>query len=237
MTVTSAGSLTSGRCLRLDLWSHSVGGTDGPLSQPRRRPRGILFIPIRLYFGWEWIQGGWEKVQSGWLSSGKPVAGFAVGALKQTGGEHPPVAYGWWVSSLRFLRDTGWASSAMAWIVTMGELVIGVALILGIFTGIVAALGATLNFAFMFSGSAGVKPAYLLAEVLLIAAWRVAGQVGADFWLLDRASAVRDAGAPPGASQPPGRPDPPQDEGPHGPLIACPVRQRRVVPRGGRRCC
>ena len=43
-------------------------------------------------------------------------------------------------------------------------------------------------------GSAGVNPAFLAAQVLLIAAWRVAGQLGADHWLLDRLGTVRQPG-------------------------------------------
>ena len=169
----------------------------------------ILFLPVRLYFGWEWIKGGWDKIDAGWLSSGKPVAGFAAGALKQTGGDHPAVAYGWWADFLRFQRDTAWFAHAMAWTVAVGEVVIGVALILGFFTGIAAALGATLNFSFVFSGSAGVNPAYLLAEVLVIAAWRVAGQLGADYWALNRVRALHLTGrqaAPTG--KPTGKPTP-----------------------------
>jgi len=91
----------------------------------------------------------------------------------------------------------------------VGEVVIGVALLAGIFTGIAAALGATLHFAFRFSGVAGVNPACLLAEVLLIAAWRVAGQLGADYWLLDRARASTCRGGRPrqGVGRPRRRPD------------------------------
>jgi thiosulfate dehydrogenase (quinone) large subunit len=43
----------------------------------------------------------------------------------------------------------------LAKLVAAGEIVIGVALILGLFTGIFAFLGLVLNFSFVFSGSGG----------------------------------------------------------------------------------
>lgn len=54
------------------------------------------------------------------------------------------------------------------------------------FTGVAVVFGATLNLSLMWPGSAGVNPAFLLALVVLVAVWRVAGQVGADHWLVDR---------------------------------------------------
>jgi thiosulfate dehydrogenase (quinone) large subunit len=148
----------------------------------------ILFLPLRLYFGVEWWRSGWEKVtDSAWMNSPDAVGGFAAGAIERgTQGDHPAVAYGWWVNLLEFLRDNAWAASLMGKVVAVGELAIAVALVIGAFTGIAAALGATLNFSFLFSGTAGVNPAYLLAEILLIAGWRVAGQLGADAWILGR---------------------------------------------------
>jgi thiosulfate dehydrogenase [quinone] large subunit len=156
----------------------------------------ILLLPVRLYFGWEWLKTGWEKVTDpAWMSSGKAVSGFAAGALERgTTGEHPAVAYGIWQDWLGFLRDATWFTPTFAKLIAVGEVAIGVLLILGAFTGIAAFFGATLNLSFMLSGVAGVNPAFLAAQVLLIAAWRVAGQVGADHWLLERLDTLRQPG-------------------------------------------
>jgi thiosulfate dehydrogenase [quinone] large subunit len=82
-----------------------------------------------------------------------------------------------WVPS-----NAGW----MAKLVVVGEFAIGVALVLRLFTGIAAFLGLVLNFSFVFSGSAGVNPAFIIAGLLLVLAWRNAGWVGLDRWLLRR---------------------------------------------------
>jgi thiosulfate dehydrogenase [quinone] large subunit len=172
-----------------------------------------IWLVARLWLGWEWLQSGWGKVfggnltlrfwdwdepeygwtgdaNIGWVRSegdvgtGDAVAGFAGGAIESAEGPHPDVAYGWYVDFLEWIRDT-----AHPWfgpLVAVGELTIGVLLILGMFTGIAAVLGAVLNFSFVFAGSAGVNPAMILVSVLLILAWRNAGWYGLDRWLLPR---------------------------------------------------
>ena len=71
--------------------------------------------------------------------------------------------------------------------VTLSELVIGVLLILGLFTGLAAFAGLTLNLVYMFTGSAGVNPAYAIVAVFLILAWRNAGYLGLDGFALPMA--------------------------------------------------
>ncbi|NEE00616.1 DoxX family protein [Phytoactinopolyspora halotolerans] len=170
-----------------------------------------IWLIARLWLGWEWFQSGWSKVfggditlrfwdwgdqqygltgdgNIGWVRSsgdvdvGDSVAGFAQGAIEASEGPHPDVAYGWYVDFLEWVRDT--AHPWLGPMVAIGELVIGVLLIVGLFTGIAAALGAVLNFSFVFAGSAGVNPAMILVSFLLILAWRNAGWYGLDRWAL-----------------------------------------------------
>jgi thiosulfate dehydrogenase [quinone] large subunit len=72
----------------------------------------------------------------------------------------------------------------MAKLVAVGESTIGVALLLGAFVGVAAFLGVVLNFSFVFAGSAGVNPAFLVVGILLMLAWRNAGWYGLDRFLL-----------------------------------------------------
>jgi thiosulfate dehydrogenase [quinone] large subunit len=75
-------------------------------------------------------------------------------------------------------------ASWIAKVVTISELVIGALLILGLFTGLAALAGLVLNVIYMFSGSAGVNPAYAIVAVFLILAWRNAGWLGLDRFAL-----------------------------------------------------
>jgi thiosulfate dehydrogenase [quinone] large subunit len=118
------------------------------------------------------------------MENGKALKGFVAGAIAASKEpDHPQVAYGWWVSFLNFMSDNAvW----LAKLVAVGEVVIGIALILGLFSGIFAFLGLILNFSFVFSGSAGVNPAFILVGLLLVLAWRNAGWIGLDRFLLPR---------------------------------------------------
>ena len=64
-------------------------------------------------------------------------------------------------------------------------MIIGVLLIIGAFTGIAAFLGGFMNWNFMMAGSASSNPMLFLIAVLLILAWKVAGYIGADYYLLN----------------------------------------------------
>ena len=131
-----------------------------------------------------WVRSGTVNVEGVEQARGvgDAVAGFAQGAIASAQGPHPDVAYSWYVNFLEWIRDT--SHPVLGPVVAIGELVIGIALIVGAFVGIAAFFGATLNFSFVFAGSAGVNPAMILISGLLILAWRNAGWYGADRKLL-----------------------------------------------------
>lgn len=140
-----------------------------------------IWLPIRVYLGYEWAHAGWDKVfgNPSWVSSAEPLKGFVGFALTNAGqGEHSAVNYGWYASFLRWIGGDG--AGIMSKLISVGELAIGIALILGLFTGIAAFFAGTLSMSFGLAGVAGVNPMFFLLEVVLILAWRVAGYVGAD---------------------------------------------------------
>ncbi|MGH2581280.1 MAG: hypothetical protein ACRDFQ_00095 [Anaerolineales bacterium] len=69
-------------------------------------------------------------------------------------------------------------------IVSYGELLIGVALVLGALTGIAAFFGGFMNWNFMMAGSASTNPMLFVAALGLVMAWKVAGYFGLDYFLL-----------------------------------------------------
>src|SRR5207245_3214090 len=82
---------------------------------------------------------------------------------------------------LHVVRDN---ASWLAKVIAVGELLVGVGLLIGFLTGIAALFGVVLNFNFVFAGAAGVNPAFMLVGLGLILAWRVAGYLGADYFVL-----------------------------------------------------
>lgn len=144
-----------------------------------------VWLPIRLYLGYEWAHAGWEKVTGdpSWLTSSEPLSGFVGFALGSAGqGEHSALNYGWYAAFLRWVGGDG--AGVMSKVISLGELAVGIALILGLFTGIAAFFAGTLSMSFGLAGVAGVNPMFFLLEVLLILAWRNAGYIGLDRYVL-----------------------------------------------------
>ena len=75
--------------------------------------------------------------------------------------------------------------------IALGEVAIGIALIIGAFTGLAAIGGATLNFNFMLAGSASTNPVLFLLAVLVLLGWKAAGWIG-----VEMDGAANDAGGP-----------------------------------------
>jgi thiosulfate dehydrogenase [quinone] large subunit len=70
--------------------------------------------------------------------------------------------------------------------VAIGEFIIGVALIAGIFIGFTAFFAGLMNWNFMMAGSASVNPVFFGIAVFLVLAWKIAGYIGLDYFLLSR---------------------------------------------------
>jgi thiosulfate dehydrogenase (quinone) large subunit len=71
-------------------------------------------------------------------------------------------------------------------LVAYGELMIGIALMIGVFTGVVAFFGGFMNWNYMKAETANTNPWLFVIAVGLIIAWKVSGYVGADYSLLRR---------------------------------------------------
>lgn len=143
-----------------------------------------LWLLVRLYLGYEWISAGVSKIGSpAWTGddAGAALTGFVNGALQKTAGEHPDVQ-GWYAWALRNVVLPN--DAVFAYLVSFGEFLVGVALILGFFTGIAAFFGVFLNANFLFAGAVSTNPVLILLAIFLVLAWRTAGWWGVDRWVL-----------------------------------------------------
>ncbi len=142
-----------------------------------------FWLIVRLYTGYVWLAAGWEKIISpAWVGAqaGTALTGFVNGALKQTAGAHPNVQ-GWYAA---FLQDIV-LPAAPLWsgIVAFGELAVGIALILGIFTGIAAFFGGFMNVNYLLAGTVSTNPFLFVFATWLVLAWKTAGWIGLDHWI------------------------------------------------------
>ena len=72
----------------------------------------------------------------------------------------------------------------MGKLIAFGETAVGLGLIVGAFTGVAAVSGAFMNLNFLLAGSASTNPVLLLLGFLLVMAWKTAGYIGLDRFLL-----------------------------------------------------
>lgn len=158
-----------------------------------------LWLLIRLYVGYIWLTAGWGKLTGhsiaigsfgrplrggAWVfsaHSGMALKGFAMSALARASGPDP-IVQDWYASFLRHvvLPNAG----IFAYLITFGELAVGLGLLLGIITGITALFGTFLNFNYLCAGSVSINPILIALSLFLILAWRIAGYYGIDRYLI-----------------------------------------------------
>ena len=151
------------------------------LSDPRA---GWLWLVLRVWLGWKWISAAEHKIfEPAWVETGFALKGYWENAVLIPEAGRPAIAFDWYRGFLQMLLD----AEAYTWfapLVAYGELLVGIALILGAFTGIAAFFGAFMNWNFMMAGTASTNPMLFAIAVGLILAWKVSGYIGLDYYLL-----------------------------------------------------
>ncbi len=134
----------------------------------------VGWLAMRVWLGVMWIQAGWAKLwgaeNAAFLHhNGAGVAGFAG---------HAKPAYTWWGSFLHsfVVPNSGWIGVLIA----VSELVIGFALVAGLFTRVAALGSLALLFTYVMSGTASVCAFYALFAIVILTMWRTSSWIGID---------------------------------------------------------
>ncbi len=144
-----------------------------------------LWTIIRVWLGYQWILAAEHKIgDAAWTGGGAALKAFWVRAvaIPQLPAK-PMITFDWYRTSLQYLLDI----QAYAWfakLVAYGELLVGIALVVGAFVGIAAFFGGLMNWNYMMAGTASTNPVLFLVAIVLILAWKVAGYYGLDYYLL-----------------------------------------------------
>jgi thiosulfate dehydrogenase [quinone] large subunit len=117
------------------------------------------------------------------MDGGSALKGFWTSAVAVPEKGSPRITYGAYREFLQYMLNHEWYTW-FAKLVAIGELLIGIGMILGVLVGFAAFFGALLNFNFMLAGSASTNPVLFGLAIALILAWKVAGYWGADRVLL-----------------------------------------------------
>jgi len=143
-----------------------------------------LWAIVRIYLGYEWFTAGLHKVQDpAWVNGGTALQGFWTRAITIPEKGRPPIAYDWYRDFIAWMLNNEWYTW-FAPLIAYGELLVGIALILGAFVGISAFFGALLNWNFIMAGAASTNAVLFTLAVVLMLAWKVAGWYGVDRFLL-----------------------------------------------------
>jgi thiosulfate dehydrogenase [quinone] large subunit len=145
-----------------------------------------IWLVLRIYVGWTWLTEGINKAQTpGWIGpkAGAFLTMWISGALAKTHGPHPDVQgwYGWFLNAVVLPHAAFWS-----YVVTFGEICVGLGLILGLFTGIAAFFGTTMNASYLLAGTVSTNPILFAFGSLLVLAWKTAGWWGLDRFVLGR---------------------------------------------------
>lgn len=144
-----------------------------------------VWLLLRVWLGWQWLEAASHKITDpAWMVTGSAIRGFwerAVAVNPATG--KSAVTYEWYREFLNLLL----AGHHEVWfgkLVALGELAVGLALILGAFVGIAAFFGGLMNWSFLMAGTVSTNPVMFAVTGLLILAWKTAGYYGLDRYLL-----------------------------------------------------
>ena len=156
-------------------------------------PKAAWFwLILRVWVGYQWIEASLHKIGNpAWTQTGEALKGFWTGAVAIPAEGRPPIAFDWYRSFIQFMLDSG-AYTWFAKLVAYGELLVGIALIVGAFAGVAAFFGALMNWNFMMAGSASTNPWLFVLALGILAAWKIAGYIGFDYFLFPMISRLFD---------------------------------------------
>jgi thiosulfate dehydrogenase [quinone] large subunit len=143
---------------------------------------GLFWLVLRVFVGYEFLTAGIDKVASGKWVGQNAIGGFMQGALKKAAtGDHPEVQ-GWYVDLINgfFLPNAALFSTLVA----VGEVLVGLALLFGVFTKFAAVQGAIMNIAFLAAGTSSSNPQMLVMQVAMVFAGAGVAYYGVDYFLM-----------------------------------------------------
>ncbi|GAC1551657.1 MAG: DoxX family protein [Herpetosiphon sp.] len=143
---------------------------------------GLIWLVARLWLGYEWLTAGIEKVfgagNAAWVGNkaGVGVSGFLKGAIA-----HSPLAPGYDVAQNAHPAVQAWYAQLaqsiflpnaqlFSYLVSYGELLVGIALIVGLFTHFAALMGVVMNLAYLLAGTTSTNPQLLVVGLVIVLA-------------------------------------------------------------------
>lgn len=144
-----------------------------------RENKAVSFVlaVIRVYLGYTWLMAGISKWQ------GFNATGYLQGAIEMSKGEQP-IVQSWWAT---FLQEFAIPNvEIFNFLVMWGEILVGIALIVGCLTKTAVFFGLVMNFSYMLSGSIGVNPEMVILSMFVLVSSMNAGKFGIDGFVIPK---------------------------------------------------
>ncbi|CAG9622990.1 DoxX family membrane protein [Sutcliffiella rhizosphaerae] len=131
----------------------------------------ILWTILRVWLGIQWLKAGFPKIGT------FDAEGFLHGAIAKAEGAHPAVQ-GWYAAFLEnvALPNVNLINILIPW----GEVLVGIALIVGLATLPALLAAAFMNLNFLLAGTISTNPILYTLAILLLAAGTAATYYGLD---------------------------------------------------------
>lgn len=150
-----------------------------------------LWLVVRVWLGLQWLAAGlshtmwWDFGNGGYIANGgRSLKGFWDKALTVApGGQGAAITYDWYYDFLKILRD-GSHYEWFAWLITFGEIAVGLGLIFGGLTAVAAFFGTLMNMSFELAGTTSTNPVLFATTIFIILAWKNSGWWGLDRFIL-----------------------------------------------------
>jgi thiosulfate dehydrogenase [quinone] large subunit len=142
----------------------------------------ILLTIARIWLGFQWLMDGWGKLTT---AGGFSAQGLIQGAINKPimTPDGKSQTYPWYTEMLKMTTDNGNHTELFNFMVSWGEFLVGLGLLVGAFTIAAAFFGLLMNYAFMLAGVVSISPVFILIEFLILMAGFNAGKIGLDRWI------------------------------------------------------
>ncbi|CAH0417936.1 hypothetical protein WGH24286_00352 [Periweissella ghanensis] len=137
-----------------------------------------LLTIIRVWLGYNWTIDGFQKITSQFSAHGFINNAIAHPVQSPTG-----FAFPWYTAFLKLMTGNGAHTAMFSFLVSWGELLVGLGLLFGTLTLLAAFFGLFLNFAYLLAGTVSINPTYIILEFIILLGGFNSAKIGLDYWV------------------------------------------------------
>lgn len=160
----------------------------------RNKYMALVWLLLRLYLGATWLTLGIGKITGGFNAAGFLSSAVANPVMREGSAVYP--------NYVAFLEHFALPyADVINVIIPLGEVLVGLGLIVGVLTSFAAFFAIVMNMSFLMAGTVSTNPWMIALTFLLLVAGANAGRLGGDRWVLPYIKKRLGLGSPATAKQ------------------------------------